>query len=261
MNDSPNGAANADILAKVKKLMALGTSPSEAEAASALEKARTLLARYGLSIADVEESEPEIVENTLLEKKRLRSWESHLIYVITAATFTQALHVRRGDVGRVLIIGREVNAVAAAELFAYLHLVVLKLGRAHSGEVAHLESFKTGVVQRIGERLLDGREDAWTPDSANGRDGEHERTARGSANASGSPDESGGDSDMRIGAVASDRALTVQMTKTSERENSDYIAEKYGKTKTKRTGRSVEAESYYRGRAAGDKVSLNRQIR
>lgn len=163
--------------------------------------------------------------------------------------------MRRGDAGRVLIIGREVNAVAAAELFAYLHLVVLKLGRAHSGEVAHLESFKTGVVQRIGERLLDGREDAWTPDEANGRGGED---GQGTGER---PAENNVGSASRIGAVASDRALTVQMTKTAGRENSDYIAEKYGKTKTKRAGRSVEAESYYRGRAAGDKVSLNRQIR
>jgi len=259
VNDSQNGNANADILAKVKKLMALGTSPSEAEAASALEKARTLLARYGLSMADVEESEPDIVENTLLEKKRLRSWESHLIYVITAATFTQALHVQRAGVGRVLIIGREVNAVAAAELFAYLHLVVLKLGRAHSGEVAHLESFKTGVVQRIGERLLDDREDAWTPEGSDA--GRNETGSSGTKNGNAQTETQNGGSVGASGAVSSDRALTVQMSKTADRENSDYIADKYGKTKTKRTGRSVEADSYYRGRAAGDKVSLNRQLR
>jgi hypothetical protein len=254
MSERKTEAANADILAKVKKLMALGTSPSEAEAASALEKARTLLARYGLSIEDVEENESEIVENTLLEKKRLRSWESHLIYVITSATFTQALHVQRGDVGSVLIIGREVNAVAAAELFAYLHLVVLKLGRAHSGEVAHLESFKTGVVQRIGERLLDDKEDAWTPEGS----GAYEDGGGMGAQTDGRNADSTGSNEAC--AVASDRALTVQMNKTADRENSDYIAEKYGKTKTKRTGRSVEADSYYRGRAAGDKVSLKRQL-
>lgn len=252
VNERMNETANADILAKVKKLMALGTSPSEAEAASALEKARTLLARYGLSMEDVETSESEIVENTLLEKKRLRSWESQLIWVVTTATFTQALHVQRGDVGRVLIIGREVNALAAAELFAYLHLVVLKLGRAHSGEVAHLESFKTGVVQRIGERLLYDREDAWTGESA-----DRQNCAAGSRSDARNAGE--GDPDT-AGPVASDHALTVQMGKTADRENSDYIAEKYGKTKTKRTGRSVEADSYYRGRAAGDRVSLNRQL-
>ena len=97
--------ATADILAKVKKLMALGSSPSEAEAASALSKRRrTLLARYGLSLADVDTHSGEVVEGVLLEKKRLRSWESQLIYVITVTTFTQALHVSRGGVAQVLLI-------------------------------------------------------------------------------------------------------------------------------------------------------------
>ena len=61
--------------------------------------------------------------------------------------------------------------------------------------------------------------------------------------------------------IAEDRQLTVQMTETATKENKAYIAEKYGKTKTKRAGRRVDAASYYRGIAAGDGVSLNRQIR
>lgn len=219
--------------------MALGESPSEAEAASALEKARTLLARYGLSIADVEAKESEVTESVLLEKKRLRKWEAHLVFVVCESTFTQALHVTRGDDSRVLIIGREVNAASAAELFAYLHLVVLKLGRTHGTRVNHLESFKLGVVERIGERLRE-------LEDAEGSNGE---------NASSRDDRPEG------GPAASDREVAVIMTQTSKKENSAYIAERYGKTKTKRTGRRVDAESYYAGREAGDGVSLNRQIR
>ncbi|HPO02200.1 MAG TPA: DUF2786 domain-containing protein [Treponemataceae bacterium] len=45
--------AAGDVLDKVKKLMALGASPSEAEAASAIEKARLLLARHGLTLTDL----------------------------------------------------------------------------------------------------------------------------------------------------------------------------------------------------------------
>jgi len=237
--------ATEDLLAKVRKLMALGTSPSEAEAASALEKARTLLARHGLTVADVEMSEPGVTEGVLLEKRRLRAWESHLVYVVTLATFTEALHVQRGDTGQVLIIGREVNTVSATELFNYLHLTVLKLGRTWSPEVSHLESFKAGVVQRIGERLSEqagGREKV-----AASRTGASHRTG---AAETGSPS-----------SLAADRQLVVLMTETAEAENRSYIAERYGKTKTRRTGRSVEAESYLRGRQAGDGVSLNRQLR
>jgi len=219
--------ASEEILAKVKKLMALGESPSEAEAASALEKARSLLARYGLSIEDVDASETSVIEDIILEKKRLRVWEAHLIYVITTATFTQALHVERSGIGQVLLIGREVNTRSAANLFVYLHLVALKLGREHSGKVAHLDSFRLGVVQRIGERL----------------------TAMNS-----------GDSDREEGTSPSDRQLTVRMDRTAAKENSAYIANKYGKTKTKRTGRRVDADSFSKGRAAGERVSLSRQI-
>lgn len=230
--------ASEELLAKVRKLMALGESPSEAEAASALEKARTLLARYGLSLSDVDTKESEVTESVLLEKKRLRKWEAHLVFVVCESTFTQALHVTQGDASRVLLIGREVNAVSAAELFAYLHRVVLKLGRTHGKDVNHLESFKLGVVSRIGERLRvsDSKTDDANADRMTvGRAGKNQ--------------------------VASDREVAVIMTQTSKRENSAYIADRYGKTKTKRTGRRVDAESYYAGRAAGDGVSLNRQIR
>ena len=226
--------ANDEILAKVKKLLALGESPSEAEAASALEKARCLLARYGLSMSDVEAATSLVTEGTLLEKRRLRKWEAHLVYVVTQATFTQAIHVSRGDSGKVLIIGREVNVAAAVELFAYLHLAVLKLGRAHGDRVAHLESFKMGAVHRIGERLSDG----WAPDESTGE-------GKGTQ----------GD------AAPEDRQLTVQMERTASRENKAYIDEKFGKTKTKRTGGNVDAHSFHQGRAAGETVSLNRQLK
>lgn len=244
--------ATDEILAKVKKLMALGESPSEAEAASALEKARMLLARYGLSISDVEAKETEVVEGVLLEKRRLRAWESHLVWVVTRATFTQALHVTRGDTSQVLIIGREVNTAAAAELFKYLHLTVLKLGRAHGKEVYHLDSFKVGVVERIGERLTESADgEAWCGDADDDVAPGKKRSAKGARE----PSTTDG-----AGTTAADRALMVQMTVASERENDAYIKSKYGETKAKRGGRRVDADSYHRGRAAGEGVNLNRQI-
>ncbi|MCD1655474.1 DUF2786 domain-containing protein [Treponema zuelzerae] len=221
--------AAGDVLDKVKKLMALGASPSEAEAASAIEKARLLLARHGLTLTDLEAHDPEIVEGVLLEKKRLRSWESMLIQVVARATFTQALHVRRGDCAQILLIGREVNTAAAENLFEYLYLIVLKLGREHSSQVAHLESFKCGVVERIGERLIESI--------------------------------AGEEADAKAQSPDGEKALALRMDKTAEKENKNFIENKYGKTGSKRIGRRVEAESYLRGRTEGGKVSLNRQIR
>lgn len=250
--------ATDDVLNKVKKLMALGTSPSEAEAASALEKARTLLARHGLTLSDVEAHEPEIVEGVLLEKKRLRTWEHYLVQVVTQCTFTQALTVQRGETRQILIIGREVNTLAASELFRYLHRVILILARAHSGTVEHLDSFRIGAVVRIGERLASV--DAETareggPWAGKQRDGAKTR----GASSDDSPEGTNGE--REAGAVASERQLTVQMNATAKRENSAFIDDKYGKTSTKKVSRRVHGESYDRGRKAGDGVSLNRQIR
>ncbi len=252
--DSPSERATDDILAKVKKLMALGTSPSEAEAASALEKARTLLAKYGLSLADVEAHRPEIVEGVLLEKKRLRTWEQYLIQAVARCTFTRALIVQRGETRQILIIGREVNTRAASELFEYLHRAILILARAHGKKVEHLDSFRVGVVTRIGERLDGlGEETAkaggpWVGEAGreNGKNTRADPEAEGTEGA---------------GAVASDRQLAVRMAATADRENAAFIEDKYGKTGTKRIGRRVHGDSYRRGREAGDGVSLNRQIK
>lgn len=251
-----------EILSKVRKLLALGESPSEAEAASALAKAQSLLARYGLSVQDVKDEASDVVENSILEKKRLRAWESHLVAVVTKATFTRALHVTLSGVSRVLIVGRPVNAAAAAELFSYLHLVVLKLGRAAGEKVSHLESFKLGVVHRVGERLasnepgVSGAEGPWTANS--------ESSAKSRSDASGkakTKETRGGESSPGgFRPNAEDRQLAVAFSLETSKENDAYIAEKYGKTKSKRVGRRVEPHSFHAGRAAGDTVSLARQI-
>ena len=218
--------AQAQVMEKVKKLLALAASPSEAEATAALAKASVLLAKYGLSMAEVRRDE-EVQEAVLLEKKRLRVWESILVSVICKATFTTPLHYRTGTAGRLLLIGREVNMATARELFAYLHELILILGRTHSAQIAHVESFRQGLAYRIGERLsaLYGK-----------------------------------GTDEGVPAEDETRALVVQADATAKVENSGYIRQKYGKPGTRKVSRRVEPDSYYRGRAVGDTVNLDRQI-
>lgn len=220
------------VLDKVRKLLALAKSPSEAEAAAALAKASVLLAKYGLSMAEVQQEE-DVQEAVLLEKKRLRVWESFLVSVVCKATFAEALHYRTNLVGRILLIGREVNIVAARELFTYLHRVILILGRAHSAEIAHVDSFRQGLVQRISERLA-----------------EQYREGQGL----------GSEPDLDAPAGDETTALILQADAVAHAENHEFIKQKYGRTTTRRTGRRVEADSYHRGRAVGDSVNLDRQI-
>lgn len=236
--------ASEEILEKVKKLLALGASPSEAEAASALEKARVLLARYGLSMSDINSEKQELREEVILEKKRLRTWETFLINVICRCTFTNQLHIIDEYGGRLVVIGREINVTSALELFDYLHFVILKLGRTYSGSVAHLDSFKYGIVSRIRERLeilSHGKEEDgghWGIDSG-------EKTE-----------------DSVYVPSEDDKQLTVQMKKITESENAEYINGKYGETKTtKKSARRVDSHSYNLGRKMGDGINLNRQIK
>jgi hypothetical protein len=236
-------AVQSQVLDKVKKLLALAKSPSEAEAAAALAKASVLLAKYGLSMAEVQQEE-DVQEAVLLEKKRLRVWESYLVSVVCKATFTEALHYRTQAVGRILLIGREVNIVTARELFTYLHRVILILGRTYSPEIAHVDSFRQGLVQRIGERLAEQYREGQDTDQRTGKDqqkGKHQK-------------------DSEADSGESITALVLRADAAAHNENHAFIKEKYGNTTTRRTGRWLEADSYHRGRAVGDTVNLDRQI-
>ncbi len=234
----PMDALQSQVLDKVKKLLALAKSPSEAEAAAALAKASVLLAKYGLSMAEVQQEE-DVQEAVLLEKKRLRVWESFLVSVVCKATFTEALHYRTQSVGRILLIGREVNIVTARELFTYLHRLVLILGRAHSPSIAHVDSFRQGLVQRIGERLAEQYREG---------QGTEQRTDKDQQK------------DAESASGAGTTALVMQADAAAQVENHEFIKQKYGRTTTRKTGRRVEADSYHRGRAVGDTVNLDRQI-
>lgn len=234
-------AVQSQVLDKVRKLLALSKSPSEAEAAAALAKASVLLAKYGLSMAEVQQEE-DVQEAVLLEKKRLRVWESFLVSVVCKATFTEALHYRTQAVGRILLIGREVNIVTARELFTYLHRVILILGRAHSPEIAHVDSFRQGLVQRIGERLTEQYRQGQDAEPRTGKDHQKDRK------------------DTEADSGESLTALVLRADAAAHIENHEFIKEKYGKTTTRKTGRRVEADSYHRGRAVGDTVNLDRQI-
>jgi hypothetical protein len=185
-----------------------------------------------------------VQEAVLLEKKRLRVWESFLVSLVCKATFTEALHYRTQAVGRILLIGREVNIVTARELFTYLHRVILILGRAYSPEIAHVDSFRQGLVQRIGERLAEQYREGQDTEPRKGKDQQRGKDQK----------------DTETDSEESITALVLRADAAAHIENHEFIKEKYGKTTTRKTGRRVEADSYHRGRAVGDTVNLDRQI-
>lgn len=215
------------ILDKVRKLLALSESPSEEEAAAALEKARTLLARYGLTMAEVKE-EHEVTEELLLEKKRMRKWESALVSVVCQASFTQPLLTSSDKTRQLLLIGREVNVANAKALFTYLHQRILIMGRGLPKSASyHVDSYRQGIVHRLAERLA----------------------------------QSAAQGDRVDEPSESDRQLVVQMSAQAYAENSDYISGKYGKLRSKKVRTRIHLESYDHGREAAESIHLNRQIK
>ena len=121
------------------------------------------------------------------------------------------------------------NIVTAKELFSYPHHLILILGRTHSSKIAHVDSFRQGLVQRIGERLA-----------------EQNRPEVGS--------------DQEFSSGNEEKALILRADAAANVENHAFIKQKNGRTTTRRTGRRVEADSYYHGRAVGDTVNLDKQI-
>jgi hypothetical protein len=193
--------------------------------------ARHGLELHGLDLQDPRDLDPEdlagipeetVSEAVLLQRLRIRAWETVLLTAVGNATFTDVLHYRSKTQGKILLIGREINIISAKELFFYLHQVILVAGRAHKGQVLHVDSFRRGMAQRIAQRLTIKNH----------------------------PESQGIDS----------KDLVVQMRQLSDRENKGYIKDKFGKTGKKRSGRKVEWGSYQKGLDEGQRVSLDRQI-
>ncbi len=214
--------ADADplIIEKLKKLIALSGSPNEAESASALAKAHTLLARHGLTMTDLEKKEEHILQKAILSRKRLRNWESALLAAVMAATYTEAV-ILPGE-GKVCLVGREVNIIAAENLFEYLRTSILMISRKHAKSILNAESFRLGMVVSINERLKKLDKDC--PPSKE------------------------------------EKQLVLSAENETGRENREYLDKKYGRLRKKRIKNRVEPLSYGMGHKAGGSVSLNLQI-
>lgn len=166
------------IIEKVKKLLALGTSSSEAEASSAIEKAHALLAEHNLSLSDVKET-GDILEETLEEGKRIPSWKKMLITSVARANYCDALQrttmVWSGksysSLKKVALIGKAHNLVVAKAMVEYLFDAIERLSKNNSpsrqgkGKNPYIESYKLGATSNICKRLHEIAEAEQKPES------------------------------------------------------------------------------------------------
>jgi len=104
---------------KIKKLFALSQSPNEAEAMAAFSKAQELLTRHNLSMSDLADSQPEEVEEQIIdESKRPSSWKGALLGAVAKANYCMFFSRHGGREGvKQMMIGRPVNIQSARMQF------------------------------------------------------------------------------------------------------------------------------------------------
>ncbi len=160
-----------EVLSKVRKLFELSNSPNENEAALAAAKARELLARYNLSIADLPTDD---VNSTLTPTevsvclgKAVRSWLKGLLLHVAEGFDCQ--HILRRRYGRDTVlsfIGTPADAEVAIytfqflyrQLYSFVERALPRLRQENKGwsATALRYAYLDGAVTRIGERFREG---------------------------------------------------------------------------------------------------------
>jgi hypothetical protein len=123
---------------KIRKLLALGSSSNEHEAAVAVSKAEKLMKQYHLSNSDVRFAQEKIE----VERQRaVPEWENQLL---SACCFPHNCYVVLTESGEAIITGRHQNAEVSKLMFGYLKDTIIRLSEGKTGLEA--EQFKTALV-------------------------------------------------------------------------------------------------------------------
>jgi hypothetical protein len=159
-----------EVISKVRKLFELSHSPNENEAALAAAKARELLSRYNLSMADLpmEDIKSAIAptETSVTVGKVLRNWVKGLLIHVSRGFDCEHLICRRGPSEPLLtFIGTGADAEVAVYTFHFLYRelnsladkTLPRLKRENRGwsTAALRYAYLDGAVKRIGERFLE----------------------------------------------------------------------------------------------------------
>ncbi len=157
-----------EVVSKVRKLFDLSDSPNENEAALAAAKARELLARYNLSIADLPtdamKSAIAATEASVGVGKVVRNWvKGLLIHIAHGFECEHVIRRRHGRAPILTFIGTPADAEVAVYTFQFLYreldrlvdksLPSLKRQNRGWSTAALRYAYLSGAVKRIGERF------------------------------------------------------------------------------------------------------------
>lgn len=221
-----------NIKTKIQKLLALASSPNEHEAQRAMEMANALLLKYNLDMSELPEAKDdrEIVEETFELGTSAFQWKIQLAVAIARHNFCEVLLGYRNR--RLYFIGRRCNVDATRDIYTWVTMQLLSICREERKRVNPVEwdgrpmdglrwqtSFCMGAVVRINHRLIEQR-----------RTQERETT----------------------GCTA--------MVLCNKQAIDAFLSENYPRlTKKSNNAARMDAAAYNAGKAAGDKVQLQRQ--
>lgn len=148
----------ARVLARVRKLLALASSPNVHEAALAAAQAQALLDRYRLDTILAEEDADPITdgrEAPLERSKRPRKWRSVLASALAEANGCLAWSAERGGETELYVLGRAADRAAVTVLWEWLAPRIAWLAATHTAgrDRAFQDAFRIGAVDAVMARL------------------------------------------------------------------------------------------------------------
>lgn len=239
----------AKLLDRVRKLIALSTSPNENEAALAAEKAQALLAEHKLSMDEVlkEDSTPVELYHDHTERTDSRPWRrvigmwcAKMYFTQYYFSFKKELSATRGngyiryDVHN--FVGQEQDVLVAKMLFLYLSATVEQLATKNAlrqpvkKRASYRTSFLHGCAQRLSARI-------------------HERI------------EAAKRGEIKTEAGKNLPAL-LDLYQTAEERNNAYLKKQMGRALAthRRRGKLNNIDGALDGREAADRISLDKQL-
>lgn len=212
-------------LTKVRKLLALASSPHPGEASSAMEKAKKLMARHNMTLQEFE-NETDIIEKELRPSGEILYWENTLLLGILDFYVVEALYMPlRNNGERILLIGRRARVLGAEKMFDYLHEKLISLGEDYQPVIRDLDSFRLGMAQAVSLGLDNLKPAVEYQHSLTGRD-----------------------------IVPADEEAAV-------RETDRYRMSKFGNLNKRQQVESFDSNSLGLGKAVGRKISLLTQLK
>jgi hypothetical protein len=149
---------------RIRKLLALGDSPNENEAAAAAEKAQALMLRYGIELATIAASSGErlAVDEHVLDEK-VDPWRRMLAAAVARSAGGRVVWAPGGgrSQGKIFFYGPAGAVGGIVELYRYLEaqLVVISAAATAARRERRVHgrtwrnSFLLGAVGRLGQRL------------------------------------------------------------------------------------------------------------